>query len=75
MATALIQDNTVSSSSENVLVYQDTRDDVDLDIESETLQRKRKRSKALDDLNKIGNWRKQRKHYTWYNAGIMDVMY
>ncbi|RNA06620.1 hypothetical protein BpHYR1_045743 [Brachionus plicatilis] len=49
------------------------------DIESETLHRKRKRSKgqvynvhnnyqffdkALEDLNKIGNWRKQRKHYT-----------
>ncbi|RNA42053.1 hypothetical protein BpHYR1_037136 [Brachionus plicatilis] len=79
MATAGIQDNTVSLSSENVLDYQDTSDDVDLDIESETLHRKRKRSKgqvynvhnnyqlideALKDLNKIGNWRKQRKHYT-----------
>ncbi|RNA14977.1 hypothetical protein BpHYR1_005027 [Brachionus plicatilis] len=76
MATTVIQDNTVSSSSENVFVYQDTSDDVDSDIESETLHRKRKRSKghvhnnyqlfdeALEDLNKIGNWRKQRKHYT-----------
>ncbi|RNA26336.1 hypothetical protein BpHYR1_040896 [Brachionus plicatilis] len=56
-----------------------TSDDVDSDIESETLHRKRKRSKdqvynvhnnyqsfdeALEDLNKISNWRKQRKHYT-----------
>ncbi|RNA29514.1 hypothetical protein BpHYR1_028336 [Brachionus plicatilis] len=79
MATTVIQDNTVSSSSENVLVYQDTSDDVDSNIESETLNRKRKRSKgqvynvhnnyqlfdeALEELNKIGNWRKQRKHYT-----------
>ncbi|RNA13007.1 hypothetical protein BpHYR1_030270, partial [Brachionus plicatilis] len=79
MATTVIQDNTVSSSSDNVLVYQDTSDDVDSDIESETLNRKRKRSKgqvynvhnkyqlfdeALEELNKIGNWRKQRKHYT-----------
>ncbi|RNA01299.1 hypothetical protein BpHYR1_039929 [Brachionus plicatilis] len=79
MATAVIQDNTVSSSSENVFVYQDTSDDVDSDIESETLHRERNRSKdqiynvhnnyqlfdeALKDLNKIGNWRKQRKHYT-----------
>ncbi|RMZ99124.1 hypothetical protein BpHYR1_042777 [Brachionus plicatilis] len=43
---AVIQDNTVSSSSENVLVYQDTSDDVDSDIEFETLHRKRKRSKG-----------------------------
>ncbi|RNA37593.1 hypothetical protein BpHYR1_002000 [Brachionus plicatilis] len=89
MATAVIQDNTVSSSSENVLDYQDTNDDVDSDIESETLHRKRKKSKgqvynvhnnyqlfdeALEDLNKIGNWRKQRKHYTikcWYNGWFM----
>ncbi|RNA28409.1 hypothetical protein BpHYR1_037307 [Brachionus plicatilis] len=46
MATAVIQDITVSSLSENVLDYQDTSDDRDLDIESETLHRKRKRSKG-----------------------------
>ncbi|RNA00254.1 hypothetical protein BpHYR1_035323 [Brachionus plicatilis] len=78
MATAVIQDNTVSSLSENVLVYPDTIDYVDSDIESETLDRKRKRCKsqavtnvynvhnnyqlfdeALEDLKKIGNWKKQ----------------
>ncbi|RNA34659.1 hypothetical protein BpHYR1_049319 [Brachionus plicatilis] len=79
MATAVIKDKTVSSSSEYVLVYQDTSDDEDSDIESETLHRKRKRSKdqvynvhnnyqlfdeALEDLNKIGNWKKQRKQST-----------
>ncbi|RNA08063.1 hypothetical protein BpHYR1_018734 [Brachionus plicatilis] len=84
MAIAVIQDNTVSSSSENVLVYQDTNSD----IESETLHRKRKRTKdqvhnvhnnyqlfdeALEDLNKIGNWRKQCKHYTSDVDGIMLV--
>ncbi|RNA43820.1 hypothetical protein BpHYR1_020670 [Brachionus plicatilis] len=46
MATAVIQDNTVSSSSENVLDYQNTSDDVDSDIESEKLHRKRKRNKG-----------------------------
>ncbi|RMZ97382.1 hypothetical protein BpHYR1_050385, partial [Brachionus plicatilis] len=46
MRTVVSQDNTVSSSSENVLDYQDTSDDVDSDIESETLHRKRKRSKG-----------------------------
>ncbi|RNA23601.1 hypothetical protein BpHYR1_049560 [Brachionus plicatilis] len=79
MATAVIQDKTVSSSNENVLVYQDTSDDEDSDIGSETLHRKRKGSKnqvynvhnnyqlfdeALEDLNKIV--------HRWYNAGIMD---
>ncbi|RNA32537.1 hypothetical protein BpHYR1_024970 [Brachionus plicatilis] len=65
MATEVIQDNTVSSSSENVLDYQDTSDDVDSEVESETLHRKRKRSKgqAIGENNES---------IIPYNAGIMD---
>ncbi|RNA41793.1 hypothetical protein BpHYR1_053375, partial [Brachionus plicatilis] len=66
-----------------------TIDDIDLDIESETLNRKRKRSKdqvynvhnnyqlfdeALEDLNKKGNWRKQRNHYT-SDSNILSIKF
>ena len=46
VTTVVIQHNTVSSSSGNEVVYQDTGDDLDSDIEFETLYRKRKRSKG-----------------------------
>ncbi|RMZ99313.1 hypothetical protein BpHYR1_027207 [Brachionus plicatilis] len=73
MATAVIQDNTVSSSSENVFVNQDTSDDVDSDIESETLHRKRKRSKGhlwkISIKKAIGE---NNASIIPYNAGIMD---
>ncbi|RNA09718.1 hypothetical protein BpHYR1_053343 [Brachionus plicatilis] len=74
MATSVIQDNKVSSSSENVLDYQDTSDDVDSDIESETLHRKRKRSKGqklwkISIKKAIGE---NNESIIPYNAGIMD---
>ncbi|RNA25995.1 hypothetical protein BpHYR1_026375 [Brachionus plicatilis] len=65
MTTAVIQDYTVSSSSENVLDYQDTSDDKRSKDQVYNVHNNYQLfDEALEDLNKIGNWRKQRKQST-----------